>query len=65
MYYKISTNNDWFIINANDLFRCLKMLNDENLTYKQQDWKSQIKEKNKFEEFSVKSYNEWLKTNND
>jgi hypothetical protein len=66
MYYKIITDNDWFVIDANDLYRCLQMSKNKIniIKYEHKHWKSQNKEKNKFDEYSVKSYNEWMKLNN-
>jgi len=63
-YFKIITDDDWFIIVENDMFRCKKMLNDKikNVEFFG-EWRHIRNERNKFNEYTPKAYDEWLKQN--
>lgn len=61
-YFKINLkNNDWFIINQNDLYRCIKILNNDFKSYEKYEYKHFSESKNKFSEFTPEVYLKWLK----
>jgi len=65
VYYKITTIDDWFIIIQNDLYRCIKMLEDKFVSFEiYNEWKSQNDTKNKFVEFTPEKFNKWLNNKN-
>lgn len=63
-YFKIILkDDDWFIINQNDLYRCIKMLDNNLRSYQKHEWKHINENKNKFLEFTPETYLKWLNKN--
>lgn len=63
-YFKVTTINDWFIVIDNDLYRCKKMLNKEIVSIDFfAEWRHFNDFRNRFNEYTPKAYDEWLKQN--